>query len=237
MSDLLPIPALPPAPPEPQRRPSRWWRLTHPRAARRARLLAAHHAWTTQRARQAQIDLVRAGYHLGPVPFGYRPQRLTVPDAGGVMRRRVRLIVDPAPAATVAVIYRWRIEDRLNHTAIVTRLTVEPDWYPTPLDPYSHTPRPWTPEAVARILTNPVYTGATVWGRTVAGRPVPPEEWVVCQDAHEPIVDGRTFFAAQLLAPRGTGIISVQFPAWDFLNARATGPRQGSWEANSKPFI
>ncbi|MEX5713695.1 recombinase family protein, partial [Parafrankia sp. FMc6] len=101
----------------------------------------------------------------------------------------------------------------------------------------SHTPRPWTPEAVARILTNPVYTGATVWGRTIAGRPIPPEEWVVCQDAHEPIVDGRTFFAAQLLAPRGTGIISPQFPAWDFLNAHATGPQQGSWEANPKPFI
>ncbi|MEX5637700.1 hypothetical protein AB1460_35255, partial [Parafrankia sp. FMc2] len=114
MSDLLPIPALPPAPPEPQHRPGRWWRLTHPRAARRARLLARHHAWTTERARQAQIDLVRAGYHLGPVPFGYRAHRVTVSDANGVMRRRVRLVIDPASAATVGMIYRWRIEDRLN---------------------------------------------------------------------------------------------------------------------------
>lgn len=145
MSDR-PIPTLPPAPTTAPTPPSRSWRWLHPFAARRARLLARHHAWTTERARQAQIDLVRAGYHLGPAPFGYRAHHVTVPDAHGVMRRRIRLVIDPAPAATVAMIYRWRIEDRLNHTAIVTRLTVEPDWYPTPLDPYSHPPAPGPPK-------------------------------------------------------------------------------------------
>ncbi|ORT54594.1 recombinase family protein, partial [Frankia sp. KB5] len=65
---------------------------------------------------------------------------------------------------------------------------------------------------------NPVYTGATVWGRTRAGQHVPPDEWVICLGAHQPIIDGRTFHHAQLLAPPGTGIFSAQLPPWEFVD-------------------
>ncbi|WP_242424911.1 recombinase family protein, partial [Frankia sp. EI5c] len=203
-----------PAPPAPQRRPSRWWRLTHPRTARQARLLAAHHAWTTERARQAQIDLVRAGYHLGPVPYGYFAVRVLPPY--GVQRRRVRLVIDPVPASIVAAIYRWRVDDRLSARAITTRLRGIEDLALTPVDTATGFPRPWTPAAVTRVLTNPVYTGATVWGRTVAGRPVPPEGWIICPHAHEPIIDGQTFHQAQQLAAPGTGVFSPLLPPWRF---------------------
>jgi hypothetical protein len=219
MSDLSPIPALPPAPTEPTR-PAGWWsRLVHRRAAREARLLAAHHAQTTERARLAQIALVRDGYHLGPIPYGYLP--LHVPVAG---RRRVRLVVDLGPASVVAAIYHWRIEDRLTPRAITTRLEGSLDPSLGPVDPASGLPRPWSPAAVARILANPVYTGATVWGRTRAGRPVPPDEWVICLGAHQPIIDGRTFHRAQLLAPAGTGIFSVRLPPWEFVADPSTDP-------------
>ena len=70
MFDPSPVPALPSSPTEPARAPGWWWRLLHRRATRDAELLAAHHAWTTERAREAQIAIVRAGYHLGPIPFG-----------------------------------------------------------------------------------------------------------------------------------------------------------------------
>lgn len=218
MSDLLPIPALPPAPPAPQRRPGWWWRLTHPRATRQARLLAAHHVWTTERARAAQIDLVRAGFHLGPVPFGYLPHRVTVPvpDADGQPRRRVRLVLDPGPATVVATIYRWRVDDRLSLLSIATRLHGLGNLFFTLVDPATGRPRPWTSTAVSRVLANPVYTGATVWGRTRGGQPVPPEHWVVCPHAHQPIIDGRTFFHAQLLATPGTAILSPHLPPWEF---------------------
>nr|MDT0666834.1 recombinase family protein [Micromonospora sp. DSM 115978] len=69
---------------------------------------------------------------------------------------------------------------------------------------------------VDRVLSNPVYTGATVWGRTHAGRPVPPEHWVVCPHAHQPVVDGRTFFQAQLLAMPATAVLSPLLPPWEF---------------------
>ncbi|WP_322779748.1 recombinase family protein [Frankia sp. Cas4] len=224
MSDLLPIPALPPAPTEPASRPGWWWRLTHPRAARQARLLAAHHAWTTERARVAQIDLVRAGFHLGPVPFGYLPHRVTVLDPDGQPRRRVRLVLDPAPAAVVATIFRWRVDDRLTPSSIATRLRSVQDLYFDVADPATGVPRPWTSTAIGRVLDNPVYTGATVWGRTSAGQPVPPERWVVCPYAHQPIIDGQTFFRAQLLATPGTAILSPHLPPWEFPADPPTDP-------------
>lgn len=45
---------------------------------------------------------------------------------------------------------------------------------------------------------NPKYVGRQVWARTVAGRPVPVEQWVTSgPNAHEPLVDPRTFQRAQ----------------------------------------
>ncbi|WP_261561839.1 recombinase family protein, partial [Frankia tisae] len=96
---------------------------------------------------------------------------------------------------------------------------------------------PWTPEAVARVLTNPAYTGATVWGRTTGRRPVPPDEWIICPYAHQPIIDGRTFFHAQLIARPGTGFISPNLPAWEFLGPE--GPSVGTQQisASDRPAV
>ncbi len=215
-------------PAAPASRPRWWWRLTHPRAARQDRQLAAHHAWTTERARQAQIDLVRAGFHLGPVPFGYQAHRVTAIDRDGQPRRRVRLVIDPGPATAVATIYRWRVDDRLSPSSIATRLNGLQDLFLLPFDPTTGTPRPWTSTAIGRVLANPVYTGATVWGRTNAGQAVPPDQWVICPHAHEPVIDGRTFYRAQLLAAPGTGIITWHLPAWEFSQDTPNDPENGN---------
>jgi hypothetical protein len=147
------------------------------RAARQARLLADHHAWITERARAAQIDLVRAGFHLGPVPLGYRPRRITELGTDGQVRQGIRLTIAPSPAHVIALIYRWRVEDELGPRAIATRLRVVHNDLLAPLVGPA-TGRPWqlTSTNVARVLANPVYTGATVWGRTHAGQPVPPDQ-------------------------------------------------------------
>jgi len=225
MSDLSPIPSLPPAPDEPAARPGWWWRLVHRRTTREAQLLAAHHAWTTDRARRAQIAIVREGYHLGPIPYGYLQRRVPTQDAG---HRRVRLAVNPGRASVVAAIYRWRIEDRLTTRSITTRLHGLAHPALTLRDPNTGDPRPWTPAAVTHILANPVYTGATVWGRTRAGRPVPPDEWVIRLGAHQPIIDGRTFHRAQLLAPPGTGIFTPLLPPWEFTDGPPARPSRST---------
>ena len=228
MSDLLPIPALPPALVEPARQPGRWTRLIHRRTAQQARLLAAHHAWTTARAYQAQLDLVRAGYHLGPAPYGYLPHQVTVLDADGHTHHRIRLVLDPGPAAIVAAAFRLRVIHRLAPSAIATALRTAQDSYPDVADPATGRPRPWTAASVGRVLTNPVYTGATVWGRTHNGQPVPPEHWAVCPHAHQPIIDGHTFYLAQLLATPATAVFSPHLQPWEFPADPPTDPGSNS---------
>ena len=75
---------------------------------------------------------------------------------------------------------------------------------------------PWSETVVKTILENPVYRGALAWNRTTAGKisgfdgqgrlrpkkgwmakPNDPSDWIVIEDAHEPLVDAETFGRAQ----------------------------------------
>ena len=62
----------------------------------------------------------------------------------------------------------------------------------------------WTAQAVARILTNPIYIGTLRQGlrrrpnyKIKKSIPTEESEWVVIHDAHEPVVTKRTFYLAQ----------------------------------------
>lgn len=165
-------------------------------AGLRVAVLAAYHVENAQRARARITALVQAGYHVGPVPFGYRA-RHTEPESAGIRRRRrVRLTIEPVEAATVAMIFRWRVTDGLPRAEIARRLAGAR--YPAPLHPVTARPVTWSPAIVATILRNPTYTGRAVWGRRNAGRPVSPTQWVIsAAGAHLAIVDDATFLAAQ----------------------------------------
>jgi hypothetical protein len=131
-------------------------------------VLAAHHAETTRRARHALAELVRAGYQIGPPPYGYRTMRIRITDPTGHSKLRTILVPEWHTAAVVAQIFYWRAEQRLSFTAIARRLNSDPPRYPTPTQ-FGR----WNAEAVKRITTNPKYTGRQVWARTIAGRPAP----------------------------------------------------------------
>jgi Recombinase len=163
-----------------------------------AAVLAAHHAETTQRARRAMVELVRAGYQIGPAPYGYHTLRIRVTDTTGHARFRVVLVPDWHTASVVTQIFYWRADQGLGFRAIARRLNAEPRRYPSP-----SRSGPWTPGAVRRVVTNPRYTGRQVWARTVAGRPAPVEQWVTSAPmVHEPLIDDRTFHRAR---PRTAG--------------------------------
>jgi hypothetical protein len=169
----------------------------------RVAVLAAYHVETAQRARATITALVQAGYHVGPVPFGYRA-RHTEPESVGHRRHsRVRLTIEPVEAATVAMIFTWRVTDGLSRAEIVHRLAGAR--YPAPLHLVTARPVTWSPAIVATILRNPTYTGRTVWGRRHAGRPVAPTRWVTsAAGAHLAVVDDATFLAAQPSEPLRT---------------------------------
>lgn len=161
--------------------------------------LAAHHAETTRRARQAMVEIVRAGYQIGPPPYGYRALRIRVTDPRGHSKLRVVLVPAWQTAAVVKQIFIWRADHGLKFAVIAAQLNSDPRQYPPP----SPSGR-WTAKAVQRIITNIKYTGCQIWARTIAGRPAPREQWVTsAANAHEPLVDERTFQRAQCMTAGG----------------------------------
>jgi hypothetical protein len=161
--------------------------------SRNDQLLAAHHAETTRRARAAMAEVVRAGYQLGPPPYGYRALRIRVIEPAGRGKLRAVLVPDWRAAAVVKQIFSWRADDGLTFAAIAVRLNADPRQYPPPV-PGGR----WNGKAVQRIVANVKYTGRQVWARTVAGRPAPVEQWVTsAPKVHEPLVDERVFQHAQ----------------------------------------
>ena len=179
-------------------RPQRWSRLWANLLTKRSSVaeesrdaLALHHAETTRRAREAMIEIVRAGYQLGPPPYGYRALRIRVTDPSGCSKLRAVLVPDWQTAAVVKQIFLWRADDGLTFAAIAARLDADLRQYPAPSER-------WTAKAVQRIVTNVKYTGRQVWARTAAGRPAPAEQWVTSAPmVHEPLVDERVFRRAQ----------------------------------------
>ncbi|SMD23950.1 recombinase family protein [Lentzea albidocapillata] len=156
-------------------------------------VLAAHHAETTRRSRQAMVELVRAGYQIGPPPYGYRALRIRVTDPTGHSKLRAVLVPDWRTAAVVKQIFSWRTDHGLKFAAIAERLNHDLCQYPAPV-PNGR----WSVKAVRRIVTNVKYTGRQVWARTAAGRPLPVEQWVTsAPKVHEPLVDERIFRRAQ----------------------------------------
>ena len=156
-------------------------------------VLAAHHAETTRRSRQAMVELVRAGYQIGPRPYGYRALRIRVTDPTGHSKLRAVLVPDWETAAVVKQIFTWRADHGLTFATIASRLNSDPRQYPTPV-----TNGRWSARTIRRVVTNVKYTGRQVWARTVAGRPAPVEQWITSAPrVHEPLVDERTFQQAQ----------------------------------------
>lgn len=154
---------------------------------------AAHHAETTRRARQSMVDIVRAGYQIGPPPYGYRALRIRVTDPSGRSKLRAVLVPDWQTATVVKQIFIWRADHGPTFAVIAARLNSNPRQYPAPV-PNGR----WTAKAVRRIVTNVRYTGRLVWARTIADRPAPVEQWVTSAPrVHEPLVDEHTFREAQ----------------------------------------
>jgi hypothetical protein len=159
-----------------------------------ARIVADYHAALARQARARTIDLVRAGYHIGPAPYGYRARRAHPALPGVGARSRVRLVPDPVTAPVVSRIFHWRLEERLSCAAIAARLGSDPVGWPAPIHPATGRPRSWNPRIVRAILANPVYTGRTIWGRTRHGHQLPAQRWITSAPvAHRALTDDRTF--------------------------------------------
>ena len=150
-----------------------------------------------------------------------------------------RIEPDPYAATVVQDIFNWKIQGMTNN-GIAIRLAES--GILAPLEYKRHKGEPlfsgfkmkerceWTAQAVARILTNPIYIGTLRQGlrrrpnyKIKKSIPTEENEWVVIHDAHEPVVTKRTFYLAQkalLIDTRAEPRQFIRYPAcWNAENA------------------
>jgi len=158
------------------------------------------------KVRAGQVRLATLGYKLGgTAPYGLRRMLL---DSGGKPKQVLapgerksltteRVIFVPGPSDEVAIvqrIYREFVEEHRSMRAIARTLNSEGIRYLGGLE--------WAATKVSRVLKHPAYMGTQVWGRTTMilsspRMPIPPDQWVRCTSAFEPIVSPALFECAQ----------------------------------------
>jgi len=161
----------------------------------RQRVLREYHIATLAQARRGSEELVRAGFNTGAAPYGYRPRRVRVRPEGRCPRWRTRLVIEPAEAIAVKLIFRWRAEAGLD-TAAIRRHLIQARC-PAPRDPQTGLEGVWAQGTIRAVLRNPKYTGRQVWGRHHRGRRVPRAQWVWSPEwVHPPLISVAEFTAA-----------------------------------------
>ena len=126
-----------------------------------------------------------------------------------------KLVIDLYAAEVVRDIFRWKLEG-INQDAIARRLNEQGILSPMEYKKSkglsyktsfkTKSKALWTPVAVRRILTNPVYVGTLIQGiRTRPNYKIKTvvvneeEKWAICENAHESIIKPRTFLLVQRL--------------------------------------
>lgn len=153
----------------------------------------------------------RQGKFIGSFPtYGY----LKSPDD------RHKLVIDDEVAPVVRQIFKWFIEGKsvigitkeLNHLGIPNPSTYKrlKGWN------YKHTSGKnndglWCDSTVRRMLSNQMYIGNMVQCKSTKisykikqCKSVPPEDWIIVEGTHQPIIDKETFSKAQSLFNRNT---------------------------------
>ncbi|MDR1769436.1 MAG: recombinase family protein [Hungatella sp.] len=154
---------------------------------------------TSKKIRSAFQTKIKEGAFIGNfAPYGYQKD----PED------KNHLLVDPVAAVIVREIFERaeqgaapsRIAEILNKRKVLTpalyRCAGRPYLKP---DDYSRR-KEWTSGTVCKLLSNPVYLGHIVQGKTVkvsfksnVTLRRPRKEWVVVEDRHEPLVSRETF--------------------------------------------
>jgi site-specific DNA recombinase len=132
----------------------------------------------------------------GRVPYGYRLERV----GGGGGREHSRLVL--GPEEEVAVV-REMFDMATNHGMGGKRIANALNSRGIPAPASKH----WNASTVHSMLNNRAYVGDRVWMRSRKkgrdGRALTPEDdWIVAEDAHEPLVDRALFERRKALAAK-----------------------------------
>lgn len=152
----------------------------------------------------------------GNPPYGYIKSK----------ERQFRYDVDEKVAPYIRMLFEWKaagvshaeMARRLNDMGAVTpaRRKIELGiWH---AEKYKHTV--WGGRTLIDILTNPVYTGALVYGKIpkalymgIRGHRVPKEEWRILEGMHEPIVSKELFDKVQDIFDENRKVVREKYEA------------------------
>jgi site-specific DNA recombinase len=141
------------------------------------------------------------GKGLGMTPLGYR-----LSDSG-------QFEIMPEEAAVVRFIFNTYLNEEEGLLAIAHRLHTEG----IARFGSAGAKFKWSSVGIRNIIKNPAYIGTLVWNRrdgNKKGRIRNPEDWIVVENAHEPIIGQETFDRANQLLKSRHG---VKTPVEDFM--------------------
>lgn len=156
---------------------------------------------------RSQLQVKRKnGEFIGAfAPYGYEKDE----------KDKNHLVIDPYAAEVVRDIFQWKLEGinqdhisrMLNGQGVLSPMEYKRSKGLSYKSSFKTKPQAqWTASAVRRILANPVYVGTLVQG--VRSRPNykikkavvnEKDKWVICENAHEPIIEPRSFLLVQRL--------------------------------------
>jgi DNA invertase Pin-like site-specific DNA recombinase len=160
----------------------------------------------SSRVRAGLARLASQGYKLGGNP-SYALRRMLLDSTGKpkqlladgekkcIANERVILVPGPPEeTSTVRRIFHEFADEHRSLRSIATRLNQDGI-------PFLRGAQ-WNANTVTRILKQPNYMGAQVWGRTTAFlagpvKKIPSQDWVICHNAFEPIVSSELFETTQ----------------------------------------
>ena len=129
----------------------------------------------------------------GRVPFGYRLEQVTNENG----RTHSKLTLGPEDEVSVVrEIFDMSVSQSLGIGAIVNILNGRE--LPSPLGGH------WNKSSIGNILKNRAYMGDRVWNRRGKNHTIanPKDDWVIAENAHEPIVDKELFQKRQVEAKK-----------------------------------
>ena len=153
-----------------------------------------------------------------------------------------KLIPDTYASEVVRAIYKWKLEG-MSQGRIAEKLNLQgvlcPMEYKLSMGIKVQTnfkvrkQALWSPRSVTRILTNEIYTGALIQGKTSTPNykvkkivAKDEAEWIRVEDAHEAIIDRRTFDDVQRILQkdiRSAPDEEVVYPFWGYLKCGGCG--------------
>jgi DNA invertase Pin-like site-specific DNA recombinase len=158
------------------------------------------------KVKAGQFRLAKLGYKMGGhTPFGLRRQLLDLngnPKQLLVYRERKSIVNDrvtliPGPAEEVTIVQRIFQDFATKHKGL-TAIARDLNQHEIPFG----TGNKWTVSTVTNVLKNPKYIGKQIWGRRTEylsqrAKPLPEDQWAVCDNAFAPIISTDLFSRAQ----------------------------------------